>query len=149
MDRIAPHLITARQMIRLTKLTLITVVTVCAAWSTMDTRNTISAPVVAVQGDSPVAANAVRIRIVNGAPMAPQVDVSTTTPGDDFAASAPLGSFPFGEDLGPRTVPPSDYQIRATLPDDPGAVVFDSVAAIQSGALDLVFTAVESTSTCI
>ena len=105
------------------------------------------APIVLTQSNDPVDAGAVRIRVVHGAPLAPQVDVYATTPGADLAASSPLGSFSFGEDLGPLEVPPGDYQVRVTLPDQPGVVVFDSGTVTLDGGLDLTITAVENTTT--
>ena len=105
------------------------------------------APVVLTQSNDPVDAGMVRIRVVHGAPLAPQVDVYATPPGADLAASSPLGSFSFGEDLGPLEVPPGDYQVRVTLPDQPGVVVFDSGTVTLDGGLDLTITAVENTTT--
>lgn len=105
------------------------------------------APIVLTQSNDPVDAGSVRIRVVHGAPLAPQVDVYATTPGADLTASAPLGSFSFGEDLGPLDVPAGDYQVRVTLPDEPGVVVFDSGSVTLDGGLDLTITAVENTTT--
>ena len=83
-------------------------------------------PIILEQPDFDVAAGNARLRILHAAPMAPQVDVYATAPGADLAASAPVGTFSFKEDLGPVQVPAADYQISVTLPNDPGTVVFDS-----------------------
>ena len=85
------------------------------------------APIVLTQPNSPVPAGSVRLRVLHAAPMAPQVDVYATAPGADLAASPRIGSFSFGDDLGPIEVPADDYQVRVTLPNNPDAVVFDSV----------------------
>ena len=94
---------------------------------------------------TPVAAGEVRAQVVHAAPNAPAVDVYVTAPGADLAQSVPLGSFAFGEDLGPVNVASGDYQVRVTLPGNPGAVVFDSgTVALPAGA-DLLIAAVENT----
>ena len=79
--------------------------------------------------------------------MAPQVDVYATAPGADLAASPPIGSFSFGEDLGPIEVPADDYQVRVTLPNSPDAVVFDSGTISLTDGSDLLVAAVENTTT--
>jgi len=105
------------------------------------------APIVLTQPNDPVPAGNVRLRVLHAAPMAPQVDVYATAPGADLAASAPLGSFSFGEDLGPIEVPADDYQVRVTLPDDPDAVVFDSGTLSLAAGSNLLVAAVENTTT--
>ena len=85
------------------------------------------APIVLTQPNSPVPAGSVRLRVLHAAPMAPQVDVYATAPGADLAASPPIGSFSSGEHLSPIEVPADGDQARVTLPDNPDAVVFDSV----------------------
>ena len=94
---------------------------------------------------TPVAAGSVRAQVVHGAPNAPAVDVFVTAPGTDLAQEAPLGSFAFGEDLGPVTVPAADYQIRVTLPGDPASVVFDSGTVPLPSGGDLLVIAVQNT----
>lgn len=94
---------------------------------------------------TPVAAGSVRAQVVHGAPNAPAVDVYVTAPGTDLAQEAPLGSFAFGEDLGPVTVPAADYQIRVTLPGDPASVVFDSGTVPLPDGGDLLVIAVQNT----
>jgi hypothetical protein len=92
-----------------------------------------------------VGAGQVRAQVVHAAPNAPAVDVYVTAPGADLTQSVPLGSFAFGEDLGPVGVAAGDYEIRVTLPADPASVVFDSgTVALPAGA-DLLITAVENT----
>ena len=104
------------------------------------------APVILEQPDS-VMAGMARVRVLHAAPMAPQVDVYATAPGADLTASAPLGSFSFGEDLGPAEVPAGDYQIRVTLAGDPATVVFDTGTVNLADGNDLVIAAVENTTT--
>lgn len=96
---------------------------------------------------SAVAAGSVRAQVVHGAPNAPEVDVYVTSPGADLAASAPLGQFAFGEDLGPVTVPAGDYQIRVTLAGDPTTVAFDSGTVTLPDGADLLIVAVQNTAT--
>ena len=104
-------------------------------------------PVILTQDTAgPTAGNA-RLRVLHAAPMAPQVDVFATAPGADLAASSPVGTFSFKEDLGPVQVPAGDYQIRVTLPNDPGAVVFDSGTLTLADGDDYVISAVENTAT--
>ena len=102
------------------------------------------APIVLEQPIGVAAGNA-RVRVLHAAPMAPQVDVYATAPGADLAASTPLGTFSFQEDLGPVEVPAGDYQIRVTLPGDPGTVVFDSGTVALADGADLLLSAVENT----
>jgi hypothetical protein len=105
------------------------------------------APVVLEQANTPVAAGSTRVRVLHAAPMAPQVDVFVTAPGADLAASAPLGTIAFGEDLGPVEVTAGDYQIRVTLPGAPATVVYDSGTVSLSAGSDLLISAVENTTT--
>jgi hypothetical protein len=58
-----------------------------------------------------------------------------------------VGTFSFKEDLGPIQVPAGDYQIRVTLPNDPGTVVFDSGTITLQDGNDLLVAAVENTTT--
>jgi len=104
-------------------------------------------PVILTQDTAGATAGNARLRILHAAPMAPQVDVFATAPGADLAASSPVGTFSFKEDLGPVQVPAGDYQIRVTLPNDPGAVVFDSGTLTLADGDDFVVTAVENTRT--
>jgi len=107
---------------------------------------TIEAVVLEQPAAGPDAGNA-RLRVVHAAPLAPQVDVYATAPGADLAASSPVGSFSFKEDLGPVQVPAGDYQIRVTLQNDPGTVVFDSGTVSLGDGADLLVAAVENTAT--
>ncbi|MEO0576523.1 MAG: DUF4397 domain-containing protein [Pseudomonadota bacterium] len=88
-----------------------------------------------------------RATVVHGAPNAPAVDVYVTAPGADLTAEAPLGSFSFGEQLGPVSVPFGAYQIRVTVAGDPAAVAFDSGTVNLAGGSDLLLTAVDNTAT--
>jgi hypothetical protein len=94
----------------------------------------------------PDAGNA-QLRILHAAPMAPTVDVYATAPGADLTASAPVGTFAFKGDLGPVQVPAGDYQIRVTLENQPGTVVFDSGTVPFADGDDLTVVAVENTGT--
>ena len=104
-------------------------------------------PLVLEQPNTPVADGSARARVIHAAPMAPTVDVFVTAPGADLTASAPLGTFSFGEDLGPVDVPAGDYQIRVTLPGQPGTVVYDSGTVTLASQSDQVIAAVENTTT--
>ena len=105
------------------------------------------APVVLSQTDRGVNPGNARVRVLHAAPLAPQVDVYATTPGADLTATAPVGTFSFGEDLGPLEVPAGDYQIRVTAAGDPLAVVFDSGTLTLNDRDDLLLSAVENTTT--
>jgi hypothetical protein len=102
------------------------------------------APLVIDNPRSTVGNGAVRARVVHGAPDAPPVDVYVTAPADVLADVTPLGSFAFGEDLGPVEVPAGDYRIRVTLPNDPDTVVFDS-GTVTLPSSDLMIVAVANT----
>ena len=104
-------------------------------------------PIILEQPDYDVGAGNARIRVLHAAPMAPQVDVYATAPGADLAANSPLGTFSFKEDLGPLQVPAGDYQIRVTLPNAPGTVVFDSGTVTLQDGNDFLIAAVENTTT--
>jgi hypothetical protein len=104
-------------------------------------------PVLLEQPDTAVPAGSARVRLLHAAPLAPQVDVYATTPGADLTAQAPIGSFSFKEDLGPIEVPSGDYQLRVTLPGDPGTVVFDSGTVTLNDGDDFLISAVENTTT--
>lgn len=104
-------------------------------------------PVLLEQPDTPIPAGLARVRVLHAAPMAPQVDVYATAPGADLTAEAPIGSFSFKEDLGPIEVPSGDYQLRVTLPGDPGTVVFDSGMVTLNDGDDFLISAVENTTT--
>ncbi|MEL7025429.1 MAG: DUF4397 domain-containing protein [Pseudomonadota bacterium] len=102
--------------------------------------------IIELPNESPAVGN-LRATVVHGAPNAPAVDVYVTAPGADLAASAALGSFSFGESLGPVEVAGGDYQIRVTLAGDAAAVVYDSGTLTLPGGLDLLLTAVQNTTT--
>jgi hypothetical protein len=103
------------------------------------------APIVISNPVSTVAAGSTRAQVVHAAPNAPTVDVYVTAPGADLTQAAPLGSFAFGDELGPVTVPSGDYRIRVTLPNAPNTVVFDSGTVALPSAGDLLVVAVENT----
>jgi hypothetical protein len=73
------------------------------------------------------------------------VDVFVTAPGALLEQENPLGSFVFGEDLGPVEVPAGDYRIRVTAAGDLAAVVFDSGSLTLPGGADLLLVAVANT----
>jgi hypothetical protein len=104
-------------------------------------------PLVLVQPDTDVPAGQVRLRLAHAAPLAPKVDVYLTAPGAALAASAPVGSFAFGEDLGPVEVPAGEYQARVTLAGNPSVVVFDTGKIALGAGSDLLLAAVENTAT--
>lgn len=104
-------------------------------------------PVVLSQDDTAVAPDQVRLRVLHAAPAAPSVSVFVTMPGADLSASAPVGSFEFGGDLGPVDVAAGDYQIRVTPEGDTSTVVFDSGTVTLNGGANLLVSAVPNTTT--
>jgi hypothetical protein len=105
------------------------------------------APLVISNPDVAVPAGQVRAQVVHAAPDAPAVAVYVTAPDADLAGETPLGTFEFGEELGPVEVPAGDYQIRVTLADDPAAVVFDAGTLPLTDGADLLLVAVSNTRT--
>jgi hypothetical protein len=105
---------------------------------------TIDALIIA-EPDTAVGSGNVRAQVVHAAPNAPDVDVYVTAPGADLTMEAPLGSFAFGEELGPVEVPGGDYQIRVTLMGDPSTVAFDSGTVTLPAGADLLVLAVDNT----
>ncbi|MEM9171904.1 MAG: DUF4397 domain-containing protein, partial [Pseudomonadota bacterium] len=105
------------------------------------------APIIVESDTSAVTAGNARAVVFHGAPSAPAVDVYVTAPGADLAASTALGSFSFGESLGPVEVPAADYQIRVTLAGDASTVVFDSGTITLADGADLFISAVDNTTT--
>ncbi len=106
-------------------------------------------PLILEQPDTAVATGNTRVRVVHGAPAAPEVSVFLTAPGADLQAEMPVGTFEFGEDLGPVDVPAGGpYQIRVTLPFTPPAaatVVYDSGEITLADGANLLITAVQNT----
>jgi hypothetical protein len=94
-----------------------------------------------------VPAGQVRAQVVHAAPDAPPVSVYVTAPVADLAAATPLGSFSFGETLGPVEVPAGDYRIRITLAGNPAAVVYDSGSVPLAARADLLIAAVANSAT--
>jgi hypothetical protein len=86
-----------------------------------------------------------RARVVHAAPGAPEVAVYLTAPGDLAPGEAPLGTFVFGEDLGPVEVAAGDYQIRVAVPGDEPLVFFDSGTIALADGDDLLIAAVTNT----
>ncbi len=101
------------------------------------------------QADTEVPAGSTRLRVLHGAPNAPGVTVFLTAPGADLQTEAAVGTFEFGQDLGPVDVPAGGpYQIRVTLPFTPPAaetVVFDSGEITLADGANLLITAVQNT----
>jgi hypothetical protein len=102
-------------------------------------------PLVLTQPANEIEAGTVRARVVHAAPGAPEVEVYVTAPGELAPGETPLGSFVFGEDLGPVEVDAGDYQIRVAVPGDEPTVVFDSGAIALPGGADLLIAAVTNT----
>jgi hypothetical protein len=103
-------------------------------------------PLVVTQpGTSITPVGSVRAKVVHAAPNAPAVDVYVTAPTADLATTPKLGTFAFGEELGPATLPPGTYRIRVTLPSQPNTVVFDSGSVTLDVSDDLLLAAVENT----
>lgn len=109
--------------------------------------NSTLAPLVIGNPDTAVTSGQARAQVVHAAPDAPAVSVYVTAPGADLAGATALGTFSFGEDLGPVEVPAGNYQIRVTLAGNPASVVFDAgTVALPAGA-DLLLAAVANTTT--
>ena len=104
-------------------------------------------PLILEQPDTAVASGSVRLRVVHAAPMAPRVDVYLTAPGADLSGAAPVGTFSFGENLGPVEVPAGSYQIRVTAAGNATAVVFDSGTVDLASTRSLLIAAVQNTAT--
>lgn len=106
-------------------------------------------PLILEQPDTDVPAGFTRLRLVHGAPNAPEVSVFLTAPGADLQAEAPVVTFAFGGDAGPVEVPAGGpYQVRVTLPftpPDAETVVFDTGDITLTDGDDLLITAVENT----
>jgi Domain of unknown function (DUF4397) len=94
------------------------------------------------RGLGEVMSDSVRVEVVHGAAGAPPVEVYVTAPGADLATSTALGSFSFGNTLGPAVVPAGDYQIRVTTV---GSLVpvFDSGTVSLAGGSDLSIVAID------
>lgn len=105
------------------------------------------APLVIANPDTRVTSGQARAQVVHGAPDAPAVSVYVTAPGADLAAATALGTFSFGEDLGPVEVPAGNYQIRVTLAGNPAAVVYDAGTVALANGADLLLVAVANTTT--
>lgn len=104
------------------------------------------APLIVTQPSTPITpAGSVRAKVVHAAPNAPAVDVYVTAPTATLATPLKLGTFAFGEQLGPATIPPGTYRIRVTLPDQPGTVVYDSGSVTLNTSDDLLIAAVQNT----
>ena len=104
-------------------------------------------PLIIEQPDTAVATGSVRLRLVHAAPMAPRVDVYLTAPGADLSGAAPVGSFSFGENLGPVEAPAGSYQVRVTAAGNAAAVVFDSGTIDLTSARSLLIAAVQNSTT--
>jgi len=105
------------------------------------------APLVIANPQTIVAPGTVRAQVVHAAPAAPEVDVYVTGPNDDITNLSPLGSFEFGENLGPVDgLPEGEYRIRVVATGDlTKKPVFDSGAITLAGGSDLMIVAVENT----
>lgn len=114
-----------------------------------DTSEGSIAPLLVSDPTEDVAADAFRATVVHASPDAPEVSVFVTAPGADISASAPLGTFEFGETLGPVEVPAGEYQIRVAAGAGPtfadSDVVFDSGPVMLPEGADLQLAAVTST----
>lgn len=102
------------------------------------------APIVLRDIPPEVADDEVRMRVLHAASSAPTVEVYVTAPTEPL--DAPLGTFSFGETLGPDAVvvPAGSYRIRVTAVGG-SPVVYDSGAVDLPGGADLVLAAVATT----
>ena len=105
--------------------------------------------VITNDSDSRITDGYFRAQVVHAAQGAPEVDIFVTAFGADLAASAPIngaGTAVFFEDYTDRLeVPAGDYQIRITLDDAPGTVVYDSGEIALPAGADLMIAAVDNT----
>jgi hypothetical protein len=102
-------------------------------------------PLVLEQPDTAVPGGSVRLRLAHAAPKAPRVDVYLTAPGASLSGTAPVGTFSFGEDLGPVEVMAGSYQVRVTAAGNAAAVVFDSGTIPLASGTSLLIAAVQNT----
>jgi len=109
--------------------------------------NATLAPLVIANLRSAVQSGQARAQVVHAAPDAPAVSVYVTAPGADLASATALGTFSFGDELGPVEVPAGNYQIRVTLADNPGAVVYDAGTVALANGANLLLVAVANTTT--
>jgi hypothetical protein len=103
------------------------------------------APLVVSQATAGQNPSYVRANVLHAAPNAPAVDVYVTDPSADLAVTPKLGSFAFGQQLGPASLPFGTYRIRVTLANQSGTVVFDSGSVALNTSEDLLVTVVENT----
>jgi hypothetical protein len=99
------------------------------------------------QPDDRVPAGQTRLRVVHAAPAAPQVDVYFTSPDAELAASMPVGTLAFREDIGPVDVAAGDYRVRVTAAGNVSALVFDSGTIPLGSGANLVIAAIENVDT--
>ncbi len=109
-------------------------------------------PLIITNPRTAVPSGSIRATVVHASPVAQTaapagVDVYVTTPGADLSATAPLGTFAFGEVLGPVEVPAGDYQIRVTPAGAPLTEVYDSGTLSLPAGFDAVIAAVDNTTT--
>ncbi|MDN3640265.1 DUF4397 domain-containing protein [Simiduia curdlanivorans] len=97
-------------------------------------------PIVISDSGSLSDASLVRVRVAHLTATAPAVNVFVTAPTDDITGLDPLGTFSFGEVLGPVEVAAGDYRIRVTLADD--TLVYDSGTVNLSAGKDLLVGAI-------
>ncbi len=119
-------------------------------YATGETANSTIAPLLVSDPVPPVAAGAFRATVVHASPVAPEVTVLLCTPGGLLANCVQLGSFEFGETLGPAEAPAGDYVIRVAAGASPGTftegdVVFTSATVTLPAGADLQVAAVTST----
>jgi hypothetical protein len=105
------------------------------------------APLVISNLRSAVPSGQARAQVVHAAPDAPAVSVYVTAPGTDLSTATALGTFSFGDELGPVEVPAGSYQIRVTLANDPATVVYDAGTVALAEGADLLLVAVANTTT--
>jgi hypothetical protein len=103
------------------------------------------APLVVSQANAGLAPGYVRANVVHAAPNAPVVDVYVTEPTAALTTTPKLGSFSFGQVLGPAALPFGTYRIRVTLANQPGTVVFDSGSVALNTSEDLLIAAIQNT----
>jgi hypothetical protein len=102
-------------------------------------------PLVLSQPATTVPAGSTRLRVVHAAPDAPAVDVYLTAPTAALAASTPVATLSFKQDLAPTEVAAGSYRVRVTPAGNRNALVFDSGTLELTSGASLLIAAIENT----
>lgn len=89
----------------------------------------------------PVTTGYGRLQFLHAAPEGPPVDVYLTAPDAELAASTPVATLAFGEDLPRQEFLAGTWQLRLTAVGDPGELLYDSGTFPLSSSADVLMTA--------